>query len=353
MHTSPIWAIAERALPDLESALRAVRANPELRKQAAANRQAPRSQQRGGDVVSIPLFGVLDAHPSWVLDYLGGTSTFEFGQLFDQAMAMPSVGAIVLEINSPGGSISGTPELADKIFNARGRGTEIIAHINTFAASAAFWIASQADRVIVTPSGDVGSIGVYVLLQDWTGALDQAGVKINIIRMPPGKIAANPYEALPPATRDEIQNSVNATYQDFLRAVARGRGVSPAKVAQDFGQGSMVDARDALRKGMVDGIASFDKAVSDILAGKTQIGLARAQHELAKAEADLQREKRAGAPRARIEAAEQFVEECEATLVQARRAFSQSWLHDPHVSPEVLRLRREHERQKREYAARN
>jgi signal peptide peptidase SppA len=343
-----LWAISESILPDLESLLRRARENPEIVKQAASNRQAPRGAQRGGDIVSLPLFGMIDAHPSWLLDFMGGTSSIEFGQAFDRVMAMPSVSTIVLEVNSPGGSIAGTPELADKIYNARGRGKQIVAHVNTFAASAAYWIASQADRVIVTPSGDVGSIGVYILLRDLTGALDQAGVKTTIIRQPAGKIAANPYEALPDSARAEIQASVDATYNDFLKAVARGRGVSVARVAQDFGQGSMVDARDALRKGMVDSVQSFDGAIASILAGRSQTSLARAEHDLQKAEMELFQAKRNGAKPQAVKAIESFVEDCEENLVQARREFSRRWLHDPAVSPEVRRLRTEHEQRKRE-----
>ena len=89
--------------------------------------------------------------------------TEAFGAAFDRAAADSSIGAIVLNIDSPGGSVYGVEELADKIYKARGT-KPVYAVANSLAASAAYWIGSAASQLYVTPSGEVGSIGVLAAL---------------------------------------------------------------------------------------------------------------------------------------------------------------------------------------------
>jgi ClpP class serine protease len=96
----------------------------------------------------------------------GGTSTEAFGRAFDEAMKNPDVGAIVIDCDSPGGSVSGVPELAAKIFKARGQGKRSSRVANSSMNSAAYWICSAADEIIAAPSADVGSIGVFTMHTD-------------------------------------------------------------------------------------------------------------------------------------------------------------------------------------------
>ena len=98
----------------------------------------------------------------------------------DQAVAEPSVDQILIEVDSPGGSVYGVQELADKVVAAQ-RSKPVVALVNSVAASAAYWVASQAGAVYVTPGGEVGSIGVYTLHEDVSGALEKAGIATTLI----------------------------------------------------------------------------------------------------------------------------------------------------------------------------
>jgi ClpP class serine protease len=84
-------------------------------------------------------------------------------------MADESIGAIVIQIDSPGGNVAGTPEVARKIYEARGKGKAIIAQADSLMASAAYYIGAAADEIVATPSSEVGSIGVYAVHEDASG----------------------------------------------------------------------------------------------------------------------------------------------------------------------------------------
>lgn len=192
--------------------------------------------------------------------YWAGIPAFEFGLLFDRLVGDSGVGAIVLDIASPGGTIFGTPELAARIRAARGT-KPIVAVANAYAFSAAYWVASAADEIVVTPSGMVGSVGVITTHVDYTGALEQNGVKVTNIRSTPFKQEANPYEPLTDEARAELQRLVDSAHDDFVTALAKNRGVTKDDVRANFGKGRMVEAKAAIERGMADRIDTLDAVV--------------------------------------------------------------------------------------------
>src|SRR5690606_4285100 len=125
----------------------------------------------------------------------GGTSTEQFGSWFDAALRDPAVSAIVIDVDSPGGTVTGVAELAEQIFEARGK-KPIYAIANALAASAAYWIASAAEELWVTPSGDVGSIGVYAMHEDISEMEAEMGLKVTLISAGEYKTEGNPHEPL-------------------------------------------------------------------------------------------------------------------------------------------------------------
>jgi signal peptide peptidase SppA len=222
-----------------------------------------------GKVAVIPVFGVIHQRLSMMdeLSY-GGSSTEMLGRHFDAAMADSSVQAIVLNIDSPGGGVYGVQELADKIYNARGHGKQIIAVANSLAASAAYWIGSAAEQFVVTPSGEVGSIGVYAMHVDQSKLNESMGVAVNYISAGKFKIEGNPDSPLEAEARSAIQESVNVYYDGFTSAVARHRGVKQSEVKGGFGEGRVVTSDKALSLGMVDRVASFEDVVGKLTAPK-------------------------------------------------------------------------------------
>lgn len=192
---------------------------------------------------------------------VGGTSTDEIMAAFDAMIADETISKIVLELDSPGGSTYGVTELANRIMDARGT-KPIVAFANSLAGSAAYWIGAAADRFIATPGAQVGSIGVFAMHQDISGAAEQAGVKTTFISAGKYKVAGNEWEPLDTATRDRVQSRVDEIYRQFVGDVARGRGTTAEDVINNYGEGDVLTARKARAAGMVDGLMTFDEVVS-------------------------------------------------------------------------------------------
>jgi ClpP class serine protease len=118
------------------------------------------------------------------------------GRTVSEPLADSDVKAIVLDVDSPGGVISGVAELAGELRGLRGGAKPIVAHADYLVASAAYWIASQADEIIATPSALVGSVGVYSMHVDQSGWLEQLGIKVTLVAEPAQKVEGNPFDPL-------------------------------------------------------------------------------------------------------------------------------------------------------------
>lgn len=232
----------------------------EARIGAAQEKQIARQQ---GDVMVLPLQGVISNRSNMVQDVSAprGTSTEAFSTLFRTALNDDKIKAIVLDVNSPGGTVSGVEELTAEILEARGV-KPVIAQVNAMAASAAYWIASAADEIVLTPSGEVGSIGVYSLHEDISQMLVQKGVQPTFISAGKYKVEANPFQPLTSDARASLQESVDAYYEKFIRAVAQGRGVAQKAVREGFGEGRMVRADKAIAEKMVDRVGTMRETLA-------------------------------------------------------------------------------------------
>ncbi|CAL77405.1 conserved hypothetical protein; putative peptidase S49 domain [Bradyrhizobium sp. ORS 278] len=231
-------------------------------------RAIAREEQRAAAVASVPtqpskialisVSGPLTPRGSWY-----GSSLAQIAAQVARAAADADVGSIILDVDSPGGTVAGTAEAAAAVAEAAQR-KPCVACVNTLAASAAYWIASQASEIVMTPSADVGSIGAMVMHVDYSKALEDAGITVTMIRseQSPKKNEAHPFGPLSDEARANLQSRVNDAGADFIRAVASGRRVTQSKVKEDFGQGRMFGAREAVARGMVDRISTFDELVS-------------------------------------------------------------------------------------------
>jgi signal peptide peptidase SppA len=211
-------------------------------------------------IAVLPLFGTIAHRMGMFSDMSGGTSTERFQQYLRSAVGDPTVKSIVIDIDSPGGTVNGVPELADEIYQARDV-KPVVAIANSQAASAAYYLASQASDVVAIPSGEVGSIGVFAAHEDISKAAENQGVKVSLISAGKYKTEANPFEPLSEEARAALQDKVNNFYDMFVNAVARGRNTSPDAVRNGMGQGRMLQAEQARRTGMVDRVATFDRTL--------------------------------------------------------------------------------------------
>lgn len=224
------------------------------------------SMPRGSLVAVVPLVNVITRHGYW-----GAAGTLQLGRALMQLDADPAVGSILLSVNSPGGSVYGTTELAAIVRGIRQRGqTRTVAVADPLMASAATWIATAADKVYAIESADVGSIGVLNSYADLSEYYANMGIKIDVLRTPDKKARFSGVEPMTDAMRETMQARIDEAYQSFLVAMAENRGVSVQHVESRFGGGEVMGSSDAVAAGLIDGIASIDDMVGQLLdAAKT------------------------------------------------------------------------------------
>lgn len=213
-----------------------------------------------GVVAIIPIRGVIAHRMGSMDDTSGGTSAERIGAMVDAVAADDTIGTIVYDIDSPGGTVPGIQETAAKMFALRGKKTQI-AQVNGLAASAGYWLASQADEIVSIPSGSAGSIGVFTAHQDLSKALEAAGIAVSLISAGKHKTEGNPFAPLSDEARAFLQARVDEAYGQFVKDVARGRGVSVADVRGGYGEGRTLGAKDAKAAGLIDRIGTMDDTI--------------------------------------------------------------------------------------------
>ena len=235
--------------------------------QARIGEKQPALASTRGRVAVIPVHGVIAHRIGSMDDTSGGTSTERIAAMIRQVGSDESIGTIVYDINTPGGTIPGVQELAAEMFALRGTKHQV-AVANSLIASAGYWLASQADEIVSIPSGQVGSIGVFTAHQDLSEALKRQGISVTLISAGKHKVEGNPFEPLSDEARAVIQGRVDAAYAQFVKDVARGRGVTPAAVRSGYGEGRALSAVDAKAAGLIDGIATMEETLARVSAGR-------------------------------------------------------------------------------------
>lgn len=228
---------------------------------AVSDARAKEIAEIDGKVAVIPVYGVLANKMDLFSAMSGGTSYAGIKKSLHAALSNEDVKAVVLDIDSPGGSVPGTEELAAELRALRGGEKPIIAQVNSLAASAAYWIAASTDEIVVTPSGRAGSIGVYTAHDDISAALEKRGIKRTYISAGKHKVEGNETEPLGKDTLAHIQDGVNRSYNRFVAAVAEGRGTTVGKVEDGYGQGRVFFAEALIDRGMVDRVATLDQTL--------------------------------------------------------------------------------------------
>ena len=257
------WAITAEKLAVLQTVftryMRGEKLDPEEVQMVVHGAKRP-ADRRVGKIAVLPLFGSIFPRANLMTNTSGATSAEVFGSQFDELVKNPDVSAIVLDVDSPGGQASGIPELSKKIYQARSK-KPIVAVANHDMDSAAYWIGSSASEVSVTPSGELGSIGVYAAHDDVSESLKQEGIKRTLISAGKYKTEGNPWEPLSEEAKATIQTGVDEFYDAFVKDVARNRGVKVADVRNGFGEGRVVGAHQAVELGMADRIETLDEAI--------------------------------------------------------------------------------------------
>lgn len=267
------WAILADALPGAVAQVQRYLSGDTSGLTSLEAAVSPRPAPVVGGIAVLPIGGAIYPRGGGLLfDLFGLTSAESIAQKFLAAMADSAVGAIILDVNSPGGSVQGIDELSKLIYDARGS-KPIVAVANHLAASAAYWIATAADEIVVTPSGEVGSVGVFAAHTDISQALEREGVKTTLISAGKYKVEGNPYQPLTDEALAAYQARVDQYYNMFTAAIARNRSTPVADVRGGYGEGRAVGAKEALSLGMVDGIETIQQTIDRL--GRRQTRSAR------------------------------------------------------------------------------
>lgn len=254
----------------------------------AAMTRAPASNDLeivGDGIAVIPVRGIiLPAVPSAYEEKGIATSTIRLVSSLQAAAADESVKGVLMPYHTPGGSVRALAEASDALA-ALAAVKPVVAHVELIAASAGYWLASQSSYINAQSWADVGSIGVYVVHQEDSEAQSKEGIKTTIISAGARKVEGNRHEPLTDAARARIQETVDRTYDAFVAAVARGRGVEESVVrGKSFGEGATVPAPEALTAGMVDSVGSIVASLARLETtnpGPKQTALARMTRERA------------------------------------------------------------------------
>lgn len=265
------WAIHRpvyEALMQLARGLEGAEADPAVVNAITMERMEVVAASPAPGVAVIPIHGIIEPRRSFWTEYFGGTSIEGLRLQFRKALADESVKGIVFDVCSPGGDAIGVEEMASEIFKARGI-KPMIAAVNCRAASAAYWLASQADELVgLQAAADCGSIGCFTCHFDWSKWNEQFGIVPTYVYAGQFKVEGNPDQPLSDEARAFYQTQVDEIYGRFVAAVARGRGVTPASVKADFGQGRCFMMAQAIGLKMVDRLASLDDLVSRVAKGR-------------------------------------------------------------------------------------
>ncbi|EPJ1396505.1 TPA: S49 family peptidase [Yersinia enterocolitica] len=213
-------------------------------------------------VAVIPIQGTLVQKLGTLRPYSGMTGYDGIRASFLTAMNDDAVKGICFDIDSPGGEVAGCFDLVDEIYAARGA-KPIWSILSENAYSAAYALASAADRIIVPRTGGVGSIGVIVMHVDWSQRIKSDGVQVTIITFGSRKAESNPYEALSEEAQKAIQSDVDEMGRLFVSTVSRNRGIAERTIRDT--EAACFLAADGVQLGLADQVASPDVAFRDLL----------------------------------------------------------------------------------------
>lgn len=274
-----LWAVYEPATGDISARLRAYVARITAGPVDDAARQGLPVQMVGATAV-IPLMGMMIRRAGPIGRMFGLAGTDDVREAITAALNDEEVRQIVLRVDSPGGSVSGLDQIADVMNEAS---KPIIAQVEGMCASAAYYVASQADRIYVGRNDLVGSIGTRVMLYDYSKAFDDMGVEAVPIDTGEYKSAGALGTEITESQRAEFQRIVDFYFADFLDTVGRGRNMDAEQV-REWADGRMFTPQQAIDGRLVDGIRTLDETMEEMResAGGRSTDAARARLRLTK-----------------------------------------------------------------------
>lgn len=212
-----------------------------------------------GGIARVPFFGQVTKGDS----SFGGASSVWTRQSIRKALADGRVRAILLHVDSPGGTVAGTGDLADDVA-AADRHKPVYTYFEDLGASAAYWIGSQGRRIFANPTAEVGSIGTMTYVEDTSGLYEKAGIKVTLIAT--GKYKGQWIDGNPVSEEyiEAVRTEVEDLNEHFLAGVLRGRKMSREHL-MTVADGRVFIAQKAQQLGLIDEVSTLDAAMAAIL----------------------------------------------------------------------------------------
>lgn len=213
-----------------------------------------------GNVGIISIRGSLinaDIEPYWA-KYVGVTTYPMIQKALVEATSDANLTKILLDINSPGGAVSGLVDTADLLSKIDKEQKPVYAYTGSMMASAGYWLGSSARRIESGRAALVGSIGVITTHMEYTEMLKKEGIAATVFRAGKYKALGQPVEKLTEAASDQIQDRIQAMYDLFVDHVAAGRGVAASKVDSVMAQGREFVGQAAADAGLTDKVSTFE-----------------------------------------------------------------------------------------------
>lgn len=217
-------------------------------------------------IATIPIHGTL-VHRSHGINALSGLTSYDQIRTdFNNALEDPSAETILLDIDSHGGEVAGLFDLVDEMYSARGT-KPIVAMVNDSGYSAAYALASTADKIYLSRTAGVGSIGVMMIHADYSDKDKQAGIKYTTIQAGARKADFSPHAPLSREAHAIAQDLVNSVYSVFVSTVARNNGLSESEVINT--QAAIYQGQKAVDAGLADAVLSHNEITTKLIGGIT------------------------------------------------------------------------------------
>jgi len=264
-----VWAMEEEKVQAIQDLLELRSTGARMTREVIASRIGDRKDKRvqvtAPRIAMIGVNGALTPKINMMSEISGGTSMEQLQDAIRTAEADDTVTSIVLNIDSEGGEAQLVQETAELIQEADKK-KPVYAFVNVLAASGAYWLASAAREIWVTPSGLAGSVGVLMIHTDLSEAKEKAGIKTDIIRIPKTKAEGAAGEALSDPALKAKEDLALSFYVPFSEFVSDRRSVSLTTVRDEFGR--VYGSQRALELGMVDKIGTLDELLAELGSGR-------------------------------------------------------------------------------------
>ena len=218
----------------------------------------------GSPETGEPIVGVLTVQGAIVEAAGAGSDMASADALVDQIRMVKDderVRALVLRVNSPGGSAFASELIREELENLQQAGKPVVASFGNIAASGGYWIAANADAIYAEPTSVTGSIGIFGVVPNFSRSLDAIGIRADGVASAPLARGLSVVSELSTQAKDIIQLGVEHGYSEFIDLVADGRGMSKADV-EAVAQGRVWSGLSAKEIGLVDTIGSVDEAIA-------------------------------------------------------------------------------------------